>query len=269
MSGQVRSNQRRFRSCHVMSCHVMACHVMSCRVMSCHVMSCHVMSCHVMSCHVMSCHSMLGQGLKPCDVMSMLALWGPSWAHVGGYVGPSWGLCWRMLDRKAAQNNHRLKAYQTWPKNALASGLRGATKRPGQPPEGPKTDLFWATSKTSVVDIPTRFQNAAQRAYKTRFVLPPSEKHTRFLWPPWPLLAPCWPVLGAMSAHLGGSVGAILGHVVTNGKVGASETTPRGSPQRPVARTRTRQRMGKRVGNHSRRLSPVACRAHTNAAPHG
>ena len=100
-SGQVKSG--RVRSCHVTSCHVMPRHVMSC---------------HVMSCHVMSCHSMLGQGLKPCDVMLVvilaLALWpilgapsvhvgglcwafgpilGPSWAHVGGYVGPSCGLC--------------------------------------------------------------------------------------------------------------------------------------------------------------------------------
>ena len=127
MSGQVRSNQ--VGSCHVMSCHVMSCHVMSCHVMSSHVMSCHVMSgqvrsgqvmsCHVMSCHVMSCHSMLGQGLKPCDVMLVvivaLALWpilgapsahvgvyfgswGPSWAHVKGYVGPSWGLASRRPD---------------------------------------------------------------------------------------------------------------------------------------------------------------------------
>ena len=141
------------------------------------------------------------------------------------------------------------------PKNALASGLRRG---------GPKNGPLLATSKTSVVDIPTCLKNASEKSIQNPFRAATSEK-SRFWGPPWPLWAPCWPLLGAMLAHLGGSVGAILGHVVTNGKVGASESTPGGSPQWLVARTPTLHRTGRRLGNRSPGLSPVACRAHTTA----
>ena len=298
---------------------------MSCHVMSCHVMSCHVISCHVMSGHVMSCHSMLGQGLKPCDVMlvvefvevswpvlglcwpfgpswglrrpmlgSMLALWahlGPIWAHVEGYVGPSWGLCWRILDRKTAQNNDRLKRINNGSKTLSPAACGAPRSAPGSP-GGPKNGPSLATSQTSVVDIPTCFHNAAKRAYKTRFVLPPARNRVfrarlgpshRHVGPSW---APCWPILEAprapfwtMSSQTARWAprkprpealpsGRSRAHERANARVSASETTPGGSPQRPVARTPTLHCAGRRLGNRVPRLSLAACRAHTNAPTH-
>ena len=108
------------------------------------------------------------------------------------------------------------------------------------------------------------------------------------------------PILGATLPHLGrnagkmglsgalwGAIAPLPGRYVTpiiplgakpnqNSRLGnglghlggTSETTPGGSPQWPVARTPTLQRTGRRLGNHSRRLSPVACRAHSNAPTH-
>ena len=188
---------------------------------------------------------------------------GPSWAHVGGYVGPSWGLYLRILDRKMAQNNHQLKAYQKWPKNALASGLRSASGSPGQPKNGP----FLATSKTSVVDSPTCLKNAAEKSIQNPFRAATSEK-SRFLGSPWPLL-------GAMSARLGRPVGPSWRprwrhfgpccHKRQGGRL--ANHAPTISPA--AGRAPTNAPTHGRLGNHSRRLSPVACRAHTNAAPHG
>ena len=135
---------------------------------------------------------------------SMLAVWahlgpilmGPSWAHVGGYVGPSWGLCWRMLDRKTAQDNEQLKAHQTWPKNALASGLRGVPERPGQP-RGAQKRAFVGNLKNIGRRRPNTAQQRSDKSIQNPSRAATSEKSC-FLGPPWPLWAPCWPLLGAM-----------------------------------------------------------------------
>ena len=279
---------RHVMSCHVMSCHVMSCHVMSCHVMSRHVMSRHVMSCYVVSCHVISYHGMLGQGRKPCDVIlvgefvelswpvlglcwpfgpscglrapmlgSMLALW----AHLGPILGPCSGLCWPILGAMLAYfglkngNNDPLKTYiSTMAQKRSRQRPAGHPGAPRAAPEGPKR-----TFVGNVTNIgrghPDCFHNTAKRAYKTRFVLPPARNRVfwahlgpsgRHVGPSW---APCSPILEAPLAPSSATLSQTAGW---------APTTPRGSPQRPVARTRTRQRTGKQVGNHSPGLSPAA-----------
>ena len=187
---------------HVMSCHVMSCHVMSCHVTSCHVMSCHVMSCHVMSCHVMSRNSMSGQGssnhVMSCLLSRFLSYLGPSWAlcwpfgpilgaHLGAYVGVLWAKkrFQNTIDEKSAKNGLK----------TLSPAACGAPRHAPGSPGGPKNGPFLAFSKTSVVDVPTCIKNASKKSTRNPFHAATSET-SRFLDPPWPMLA-----------RLGGHVG--------------------------------------------------------------
>ena len=125
-------------------------------------MSGQVRSCHVISCHVMSCHSMLGRGLKPCDVMLVVEFVELSWPVLGlcWLFGPSWGLRRPMLGSMLACGAH-LGGYGSafWIEkragrtmngnrtengpNTLSPAACGARRSAPAAAEGPKADLFW------------------------------------------------------------------------------------------------------------------------------
>ena len=138
---------------------------------------------------------------------AMLALW----AHLGGSLGPGRGLCWPILGPMLAYFGPKNGSKRRWPKNTQKMTQKRSRQRPARAARRAQKRTIFGTLKTSVVDIPTCIKNASTKAYKTRFMLPPARNRVF-----WAHLGLCWPVLGATLAHLGGSVDAILGHVVEN-----------------------------------------------------
>ena len=148
--------------------------------------------------------------------MARLVGFGPILAALlAAYVGAFW-------TKKRFQNTLDKKTHKKWPKNALASGLLGAPERPGQPRRAQKRTIF-GNLKNIRFRRPNMHQKRSEKSIQNPFPAATNEK-SRFLGPPWPISAPYWPILGAMLAHLGGSVGAMLGHFGQNVREKRSKT---------------------------------------------
>ena len=160
-----------------------------------------------------------------CCLSSLLRNLAPSWAyvgplaHLGGSVGPCWGvcwpfgpilgpcweLCWPILGAPSAYFGPEDGSKQRSPKNVPTKPEKRSRQRPAGRPraplaarKGPKTELFWQPQRRRSLDIPTCLKkHSSDKSIQNPFHAATSEK-SRFLGPPWPLWAPCWPVLGAV-----------------------------------------------------------------------
>ena len=149
------------------------------------------------------------------------------WAHLGGSLGPGRGLCWPILGPMLAYFGPKNGSKRRRPKNTQKMTQKRSRQRPAGRPgapraasEGPKTDHFWYPQNIGCRH-PNMHQKRIDKSIQNPVHAATSEK-SRFLGPPWPILGLCWPVLRATLAHLGGSVDAILGHVVENVEIAKS-----------------------------------------------